>query len=66
MKARVKNFEVEVEQMTKFDYNNQILNIEIQHLENKRIKGFYCNWNGYRFWVDEDNFNKIYTLKNDK
>lgn len=43
MKARVKNFEVEVEQMTKFDYNDQILKIQIQHKENQRINGFYCN-----------------------
>ncbi len=62
MKAKVKNFEVEVEPMTKFDYNKQILKMEVQHLENKRVAGFYCNWNGYRFWISKDNFDKIYSL----
>lgn len=31
----------------------------IRHLENKRIKGFYCNWNEYTFWISENDFNKI-------
>lgn len=43
MKAKVRNFEIDYIPMTKFDYNNQILQKRIQHLENKRIKGFYCN-----------------------
>ena len=40
MKAKVKNFEVDVQPMTKFDYYDKILNKSIQHLENKSIKGF--------------------------
>lgn len=43
MKAKVKNFEINCIPMTKFDYNEQVLKKKIQHLENKRIKGFYCN-----------------------
>lgn len=46
MKAKVKGFDLEVEPMTKYDYN-----------------GFYCNWNGYKFWIDEIDFNKIYTIE---
>lgn len=61
MKAKVKRFDLEVEPMTKYDYNNYILKLQVQHRENKRINGF-CNWNGYKFWIDEINFNKIYTL----
>lgn len=49
MKARVKNLEITCTPMTKFDYYDQILQIKIQHLENKRIKGYYCFWNGYEF-----------------
>lgn len=66
MKAKVKNFEVDVQPMTKFDYNDQILKMKIQHTENKRIDGFYCNWNGYKYWIDKDVFNKLYILENDK
>ena len=62
MKAKVRNFEINCIPMTKFDYNDQILQKKIQHLENKRIKGFYCNWNGYKFWISEDIFNKLYTI----
>lgn len=62
MKAKVKRFDLEVEPMTKYDYNNYILKLQVQHRENKRINGFYCNWNGCKFWIDEINFNKIYTL----
>lgn len=49
MKAKVKGFYLEVEPMTKYDYNNCILKLQVQHRENKRINGFYCNWNGYKF-----------------
>jgi hypothetical protein len=62
MKARVKNFTIEVQPMTKFDYNYQILKIQVQHTENKRVNGFYCNWNGYEFWLMEENFNKLYEI----
>lgn len=65
MKARVKNLEITCTPMTKFDYYDQILQIKIQHLENKRIKGYYCFWNGYEFWINEDIFNKLYTVTND-
>lgn len=63
MKAIVKNFEVEVIPMTKFEYYDKIKKMQIQHFENKRINGFYCDWNGYKFWIDEDNFNKLYTIE---
>lgn len=66
MKARVKTFEIEVEPMTKFEYYDKIRKLQYQHLSNKRINGYWCNWNGYTFWMDEVNFNKIYTLENDK
>lgn len=63
MIAKVKNFEVHCEPMTKFEYYDKIRKMQIQHFENKRIKGFYCNWNGYKFWIDEINFNKLYTIE---
>lgn len=44
MKAKVKDFTIEVQPMTKFDYLNQIKKkIDIQHRENKWIDGFFCN-----------------------
>ena len=46
MIAKVKNFEVHCEPMTKFEYYDKIKKMQIQHFENKRINGFYCNWNG--------------------
>lgn len=49
MKAKVKGFDLEVEPMAKYDYNDRILKLQVQHRENKRINGFYCNWNGYKF-----------------
>mgnify|MGYP006892905555 FL=1 len=63
MIAKVKNFEVHCEPMTKFEYYDKIKKMQIQHFENKRINGFYCNWNGYKFWIDEINFNKLYTIE---
>lgn len=47
--------------MTKFEYYDKIKKMQIQHFENKRINGFYCN--GYKFWIDEINFNKLYTIE---
>ena len=49
--------------MTKFEYYDKIKKMQIQHFENKRINGFYCNGNGYKFWIDEINFNKLYTIE---
>lgn len=63
MIAKVKNFEAHCEPMTKFEYYDKIKKMQIQHFENKRINGFYCNWNGYKFWIDEINFNKLYTIE---
>ena len=63
MIAKVKNFEVHCEPMTKFEYYDKIKKMQIQHFENKRINEFYCNWNGYKFWIDEINFNKLYTIE---
>lgn len=63
MIAKVKNFEVHCEPMTKFEYYDKIKKMQIQHFENKRINGFYCNWNDYKFWIDEINFNKLYTIE---
>ena len=63
MIAKVKNFEFHCEPMTKFEYYDKIKKMQIQHFENKRINGFYCNWNGYKFWIDEINFNKLYTIE---
>ena len=63
MIAKVKNFEVHCEPMTKFEYYDKIKKMQIQHFENKRINGFYRNWNGYKFWIDEINFNKLYTIE---
>ena len=35
MKARVKNFDVEVEPMTKYEFYNKIKKVQTQHSENK-------------------------------
>ena len=43
MKAKVKNFEVIVQPMTKFEFYDKIKKYQIQHPENKRINGYYCN-----------------------
>ena len=43
MIAKVKNFEVRCEPMTKFKYYDKIRKMQIQHFENKRINGFYCD-----------------------
>lgn len=65
MKAKVKTFEIICEPMTKFEYYDKIKKYQIQHFENKRIKGYYCNWNGFTFWLDEDIFNQLYSIIND-
>lgn len=62
MKARVKNFDVEVEPMTKYEFYDGIKKIQLQHPENKWVKGYYINWNGYKFWLMEENFNKLYEI----
>lgn len=51
--------------MTKFEYYDKIKKYQIQHFENKRIKGYYCNWNGFTFWLDEDIFNQLYSIIDD-
>ncbi len=63
MKARVKTFTIDVEPMNKFEYNSKIKNIAVQHLENKRVDGYCCNWNGYIFWLSKDDFDKMYTIE---
>lgn len=65
MKAKVKEFEIEAQPMTKFEYLDQILKRQLQYHGNTKMNGYYCNWNGYRFWISEDNFNKIYTIIDD-
>lgn len=62
MKARVKNFDVEVEPMTKYEFYDRIKKIQLQHPENKWVKSYYINWNGYEFWLMEENFNKLYEI----
>ena len=62
MKARVKNFDVEVEPMTKYEFYDRIKKIQLQHPENKWVKCYYINWNGYKFWLMEENFNKLYEI----
>lgn len=62
MKARVKNFDVDVEPMTKYEFYNKIKKVQTQHPENKWVKGYYINWNGYKFWLMEENFNKLYEI----
>lgn len=65
MKARVKTFEITCKPMTKFEYYDKIKKYQIQHFENKRINGYYCNWNGFKFWLTEDIFNQLYTILDD-
>ena len=62
MRARVKRFEVEFEPMTKFEYYDKIRKLQIQHAENKWVKGYYVDWNGYKFWLPEEDFNKLYEV----
>ena len=54
MKAKVKNFEVIVQPMTKFEFYDKIKKYQIQHPENKRINGYY-------FLVNSTN--KMYQLQ---
>lgn len=65
MRSRYKiiNFEIEAEPMTKWEYNKLSCKENIQHLENKRLNGFCCEWNGYRFWLPEDIFNQLHFEK---
>jgi hypothetical protein len=46
--------------MTKYEFYDRIKKIQLQHPENKWVKGYYINWNGYEFWLMEENFNKLY------
>ena len=64
-KYKVANFNILAKPMNKYTYLKMIDPNKIQHLENKWIKGFYCNWNGYTFWLREDVFNKLYILDHD-
>lgn len=43
MKAKVKTFEIICDPMTKFEYYDKIKKYQVQHFENKRVKGYYCN-----------------------
>lgn len=61
MRVKVKNFILKVTPMTKYDYNIKF-NKEPQHLENKWKNGYYCNWNGYKFWIDEQRFNDLFEI----
>lgn len=65
MKAKVKSFEIEVTPMTKYEFYETIRKIPVQHRSNKRIDGFYCNWNGYTFWLTKEDFNKLYKIEDE-
>ena len=43
MIAKVKVNELNFKPMTKFEYYDQIRKFQIQHSENKRIDGCYCD-----------------------
>lgn len=64
MRYKILTSEIDATSMDKYTYLKDIEKVPIQHLENKRIKGFYCNWNGYTFWISENDFNKICIVKN--
>ena len=61
MYAKVKDFILFVEPMTKYEYNEKF-NKTPQHLENKWKNGYYCNWKGYKFWIDENRFNDLFKI----
>lgn len=65
MKAKVKSFEVDVTPMTKYEFYEQVKKIPVQHRSNKWIDGFYCNWNGYTFWLCKEDFDKLYKIENE-
>ena len=65
MLANVKSIKVNVVPMTKFEYYDKILHRNTQHLENKWVDGFFCNWNDYKFWLQKDIFDKLYILRDD-
>lgn len=63
MKAIVKSPTIEVTPMTKFEYYNKIEKFPVQHLENKRINGYYCYCNGFEFWLRDEDFHKLFVIK---
>lgn len=65
MKARIKNFIIDAEPMTKFEYYNVFKKIPYQDPNNKFLEGYLCNWKGFTFWLDKFTFNFIYTIEND-
>lgn len=63
MRYKIVTSTIDAIPMDRYTYLKDVEKVSVQHLENKRIKGFYCNWNGYTFWIDESNFNKICIAK---
>lgn len=59
MRYKILTSEIDATSMDKYTYLKDIEKVPIQHLENERVKGFYCNWNEYTFWISENDFNKI-------
>lgn len=53
---------IKVEPMTKYEYLEKILLYEHQHTENKWIKGYWCDCNGYTFWLREQEFNLMFEI----
>lgn len=43
MRYKILTSEIDDTSMDKYTYLKDIEKVPVQHLENKRIKGFYCN-----------------------
>lgn len=43
MRCQILTSEIDAIPMDRYTYLKDIKKISVQHLENKRVKGFYCN-----------------------
>lgn len=62
MKARVKDPEVEVISMSRYDYLINIKRQEKAHTEYKWVNGYYCIQDNISFWLPEDKFNQLFDI----
>lgn len=53
------------EPMTKFEYYDKVRKLQIQHPENKWIDGYYCNWLGFKFWLDKETFYLLFKIEDE-
>lgn len=62
MIAKMKHTIVDIQPMSRYEYFDIVKKDKYQHGENKFIEGYYCNLNGYRFWITKDDFNNLFEI----